>query len=101
MTKKLLYFWVCGNKLAYDFFESHDNSTVTVALLAIGVCCMSKCGELQGAMKVDRKIQYVITFLLDPVQSQLMLYLQQLLHHCPNKAAWASFCSNLVFSAVV
>lgn len=30
---------------------------------------MNKCGELQGAMKVDRKMQYVIKFLLDPVQS--------------------------------
>jgi len=62
---------------------------------------MSKCGELQGAMKVDRKTEYVIMFLLDPVQSQSTLCLQQLLHHSPDKAARASFCSNLIFSGFV
>lgn len=65
---------------------------------------MSKCGELQGAMKVDWTTQCAIIFLSDPGQSQSVLYLQQLLHHSLNKAAWAawaSFCSNLASSGCV
>lgn len=60
---------MCGNNLAHDLFESCDNSIVTVALLQKQSVVSSKCSELQGEIKVDRKTQYVITFLLDCAES--------------------------------